>query len=805
VAPILLSPIDGATDQPTDLDLSWAEVPGAVEYEIEYADNAAFSGSTSQTTSGTSLALSGLATNTTIFWHLRASNAGGTGPFSEVRSFSTVPPAPVAPILLSPIDGAIDQPTDLILEWNGVDGATEYEVQYADNAGFAGATSQTTSGTSVNLTGLATSTTLFWRVRASNTGGTGPFSEVRSFSTVPPAPVAPTLLSPIDGATDQPTDLDLSWAEVPDAVEYEIEYANNAGFAGATSQTTAGTSLMLSGLADNTTIFWHVRASNTGGTGPFSDTWQFTTAPPAPVAPVLVSPGNGSYFDSQSTTLNWSAVPGATEYDLQVATDPLFLNLVVDMQGITGASFDLSGLVLNTRYDWRVRARNAGGESDWSVFSFCVYPNAIPIITFRDFGDASLTEQYRMVGLPGAVDLPIGAMFTGVLNRDWVVYAASFVENESIVTRYDGSDRFRFQPGEGFWMLSRTPWNIDDVVPTVPMEADKTYPIPLHNGWNIIANPFGLDVPWSLIQSVNGITRALHQFADQYTESATLKPFEGFYFYNEENLDELRIPYPPAFPDQAAAAKSFGHSDASGLQVRVYRQDQAVGSIEVAIAPDATDDLDPFDRLAPPADFQSVRLAIRNEALSTGYKWLSREVISDLGSEGRVFELELKAPHDKPLSVRIESYEALAEYEIYLVDPVLSKFYDLRADANATLVSSADVSRYLLVVGTASLVAQMRAQIVPEQTALVGNYPNPFRDQTNIEYTLSSAEDVLLDVYNVLGQRVRRLVDNQQEAGRYTLIWDGKDEQGTPVSSGMYVYRLQIGRWSQSHTMMQIR
>ena len=64
---------------------------------------------------------------------------------------------------------------------------------------------------------------------------------------------------------------------------------------------------------------------------------------------------------------------------------------------------------------------------------------------------------------------------------------------------------------------------------------------------------------------------------------------------------------------------------------------------------------------------------------------------------------------------------------------------------------------------------------------------------------------ITLAVYNTLGQRIRTLVDGRQDAGYYTLQWDGLDEAGQPVSSGIYFYRLTAGEFSQTKRMVMMK
>jgi hypothetical protein len=80
---------------------------------------------------------------------------------------------------------------------------------------------------------------------------------------------------------------------------------------------------------------------------------------------------------------------------------------------------------------------------------------------------------------------------------------------------------------------------------------------------------------------------------------------------------------------------------------------------------------------------------------------------------------------------------------------------------------------------------------IPEALTLFPNYPNPFNAGTTIKYGLPAESRVMLRIYNILGQEVRRLVDETQLEGYRTAKWDGRNNVGVPVASGVYLYRLQ--------------
>lgn len=95
---------------------------------------------------------------------------------------------------------------------------------------------------------------------------------------------------------------------------------------------------------------------------------------------------------------------------------------------------------------------------------------------------------------------------------------------------------------------------------------------------------------------------------------------------------------------------------------------------------------------------------------------------------------------------------------------------------------------------------------VPLSFSLRQNYPNPFNPTTRIEFSLSGAnERVTLDIYNVLGQQVRRLVDRDMAAGEYSVDWDATTDNGNKVATGIYLYRLQVGNRAETKKMLLLK
>jgi len=93
----------------------------------------------------------------------------------------------------------------------------------------------------------------------------------------------------------------------------------------------------------------------------------------------------------------------------------------------------------------------------------------------------------------------------------------------------------------------------------------------------------------------------------------------------------------------------------------------------------------------------------------------------------------------------------------------------------------------------------------PAEFELHQNYPNPFNPETRIEYTLKKAGHVSLHIYNILGEKVKTLLDQDQSAGFYQINWDGKNDKGKSVSSGLYLYKLEVNGFSQAKRMLLLK
>lgn len=110
-----------------------------------------------------------------------------------------------------------------------------------------------------------------------------------------------------------------------------------------------------------------------------------------------------------------------------------------------------------------------------------------------------------------------------------------------------------------------------------------------------------------------------------------------------------------------------------------------------------------------------------------------------------------------------------------------------------------------MAISSITAVRELANAPLPESYSLSQNYPNPFNPTTTIEFKVAAASRVSVDIINMLGQRVRTLVDEDLAAGNYATEWDGVDYAGRKVASGVYLYRLQSGDYIDTRKMTLLK
>ncbi len=131
--------------------------------------------------------------------------------------------------------------------------------------------------------------------------------------------------------------------------------------------------------------------------------------------------------------------------------------------------------------------------------------------------------------------------------------------------------------------------------------------------------------------------------------------------------------------------------------------------------------------------------------------------------------------------------------------------FTLRLEVTDTYTNMTATSTMNVTVNSVIDPIEKSLSETPNEFKLHGNYPNPFNPTTTIKFDLKEDSKVTLKIYNTLGQEVRSLVNDTKEAGYHSVLWDGKNNQGSAVPSGLYIYRINAGNYVKSMKMMLVK
>ncbi|MHB0935375.1 MAG: fibronectin type III domain-containing protein [Armatimonadota bacterium] len=326
-APVLKTPKSGAAGVQRPVHFEWYASTNAERYELQispygYFPYVLYSNNNILTPT---LDVSGLTTNKTYFWRVRAINATGISPWSTIWCFTTgsdvyYPPSE-APTLIYPAHSAVDVNLMPTLSWSAVNRATTYLVQFGRSDEFSIAPTRNTTYTYLRLADLAPNTEYYWRVRAYNSGGYGPWSTVFSFRTGL-LPGQPILTAPVNGATGVAQPVQLAW--IPGAstrpLTYTVDVSTTDDFASLVVHREGITTsnFTLPALADGR-YYWRVRSTSELGNSVWSVTWSFWTNTPPPAKPETLQASLN--IATGIMGLTWTPVTGWTTYEVQHNVD----------------------------------------------------------------------------------------------------------------------------------------------------------------------------------------------------------------------------------------------------------------------------------------------------------------------------------------------------------------------------------------------------------------------------------------------------------------------------------------------------
>jgi hypothetical protein len=408
-----------------------------------------------------------------------------------------------------------------------------------------------------------------------------------------------------------------------------------------------------------------------------------------------------------------------------------------------------------------------------------------------------------MIGAPIVLDNPA---IDAVLLDDYGEYEAFFREWRLFRWQDDDYAEYpninaAFTPGTAFWLVTRSGRTFD-IENGLSVNSGQSFTIALAPDWNQIANPFAFPVAWDSVQVIGEgesfqAQAPVRWNGEEYEyNQRTLQPWEGYFVYSTGNVvlsvpprESQGVAQKPATLPRVVAKELILQLKARGLKSGWKDEQNFVGMLA-----GAADGLDAHDFLEAPPIGDHLRLSIVDENVYAG----NFRAISE---QGGFWDLQFSTTGQKE-GVRLsfaEQQELPAGFQLWLLDRDRQRSFSIEHGQVEIEVGPQGVTANLrLIVGTPAFADRSNEGIslVPRQFALRQNYPNPFNPETRIEYELAEGGEARLEIYNVLGQRVRTLAQGVQTTGAYHVIWDGKDGRGNMMSSGVYLCRLKAGEFA---------
>jgi ligand-binding sensor domain-containing protein len=593
--------------------------------------------------------------------------------------------------------------------------------------------------------------------------------------------------------------------------------------------------------------------AGTNGSGVF----RGRLSPPPPAAPKLASPANGAINQSIEITLAWQSSQGAAAYRLQVATDSLFATAVFDDSTITGTSRRIGPLAKGTTYYWRLNARNIAGPSAWSsTWRFTTESDAAPISPRVASSQSTGAEFWVDIGISNVQNL-FGVSFelryTNTAHIDALqVEAGPFLGNDLIFfPSIDdatgkvsiGISRKAGQGGvTGGGVIARVKFKS---LATTPSGTQVTFSLSNvaandHNGAPISSTPASATTTIQGLIVWPGDTNN-----DGKVDAADVLPI-GLHWNKSGPARENRStnwmgqPATPWSPEGATYADANGDgvvNQSDVLPIGLNWAKTHTAPPLVAAKNNATN--------LNESNMATLKTAISGDTNPGQEFWVDVKVGQAVNLFGLALEL-LYSPTNlvDPLNVDTVGVSSFMGNDVVFfsdIDKTNGKISIgiTRKAGQGGVNDSGAVARVKMRVSNLAQVGQIvtlnlqnvfandpAGQPIPVSVkgrtlvldveskqneqgplnfALYANVPNPFNPSTIIKYDLSKQAEVTLVIYDMLGRRVRTLVDQCQQTGRYAVIWDGRNDQGQMVSSGTFLYQLRAGTFVQTRRMALLR
>ncbi|UCE07942.1 MAG: T9SS type A sorting domain-containing protein, partial [bacterium] len=455
----------------------------------------------------------------------------------------------------------------------------------------------------------------------------------------------------------------------------------------------------------------------------------------------------------------------------------------------------------------------------------------IEVKTPQEISAVSLPQKiHRMISIPYVLDIPaIDAILIDNLGAadpynwrvfDWIQDDTNYVAYGDSSWRESGG----FRQGKALWLITSQYQTFDAGSGRSPENVN--YRINLEHGWNMIGNPFPYVVSWSDVEKTSNfisdpIYRSTSDSIGWIYNVEILNPWDGYFIWNGDSSSRSLIVAPkealirPLTKQNMLAHKYlFKYPDVSILISAEIRCGKFIDLDNLfGIAENASDEYDSYDLKEAPAMGDYISLWIDNR----NWKKFSGDYTVDIrkqGSEGYAWNIVIDYSIEKPEDILTMKFKRLTD----LPENWLMYLFDLSEDMAINLKDQTEISLnpgsgiqtrkpYKFVIGTESFVLQSSNNIplIPLEFELFQNYPNPFNAATTISFNLPKRMHITVKIYNILGQLVKTLVDEQVRGGNHKIYWDGKNNQGNLISTGLYIVRVQTKNYVAVKKLLLIK
>ena len=427
-------------------------------------------------------------------------------------------------------------------------------------------------------------------------------------------------------------------------------------------------------------------------------------------------------------------------------------------------------------------------------------------------GDTTLTG-YRLIAVPleltNAASSNVLSDLGNYDDRFWRLWRlkdnyADFEGEEQYQELRSGTS---FNPGDAFWLISRANWMLQTGQAT-SISTTEPFTKTLNPGWNFVSSPFDFSIPVQNVSLSSGTSPEMKVYQQGWQNSNSLNPFVGYAVDAGEN-DNVVLSIDPNIGgiggknrEPVVEINTFTW----GIQISAESNVASDLNNVIAVSSQASTGWDEFDRPEPPVigDFVSVSFPHKDWGKVHRRYEVDARPIPSYGDQWQ-FDVITGTPQVVQLSFAgIE--DVPPTFSVQLIDEFNKSIIDLRKQSTYTIRSAGAGQAYPLTVniGESGYIEEQveSKNLLPDSPTLDQNYPNPFNPTTSIRYGLTGPSVVTLEIYNSLGQVVATVVNGvSQDAGYHSATWDALADDGSAVSSGLYLYRLSVS--PQSGTSAQ--